>query len=396
MRRYGGSPVRFEATCGDVAQTLKALTRHGISLYDVVHKSELSVRFSVSSDDVNKVKQILGRRGDGFEQLISSPGSVFLNRIKKRWVLLLAIIFIFGFSIWLPTRIFFVNVTGNSAIPTAMVEEKVAELGVCFGVKRAEIRSEALKNAMLSQMPELDWVGITTAGCVATVEIREKPSIEKKAVKSENVASIIANTDGVIEEITVTKGIALCNRGQAVKKGQVLISGYEDCGLFIKATQAQGEVTAQTMRQIDAICPSNISLRCQERNVETSYRLLIGKKFINFKNNSGISPASCVKIYEQKYLTLPGGFRLPIALVKETVVSYETKACELDEADFHWIGQMLDLYTVNQMSAGTILSKKSIGSLQEDYFRVKGFYICREQIGKYRIEEIRIHDRKDS
>lgn len=396
LRRYSGGLVSFDVTCGDVSQTLKVLTGQGISLYDVIHKNEISVMFSVSFNDVKAVKHILSMRGDGFQQIALSPGSVFLKKVKKRWLLILAIFLLLGLSIWLPSRILFVNVIGNSTVSTVLLEEKIAAIGLRFGIKRADIRSESLKNVMLSEIPELDWVGITTVGCVATIEIREKPNIEKESVKPGNIASIVADTDGVIEEITVTRGIALCRKGQAVKKGQVLISCYEDCGFLIKATQAEGEVTAQTMRRTDAVCPSKVSMRGQIKRVDTSYHLLIGKKFINFKNNSGISPTSCVKIYEEKYMTLPGGYQLPIALILETKIFYDTEGCILREDNFEWMEQGIEQYTAKLMSAGTILNKKYIGSMQENYFQAKSFYICREEIGKYRIEETLIHDRKDS
>ena len=396
MRRLGGSVVSFDVTCGDVSQTLKALTGHGINLYNIVHKNELSVIFSVSSNDITSVKQILNRRGDGFRQIVASPGWIFLNIIKKRWLILLAISFIFDFSIWIPSRILFVEILGNSKVHSALIEEKIGEMGIKFGAKRSNIRSESLKNAMLSEIPELDWVGVTTAGCVATVEVREKAFLDKDSLDSEYIASVVADTDGVIEEITVTKGIALCKKGQVVKKGQVLISGYEDCGLLIKAARAQGEVIGQTSRQIKAVSPSNVSVRGKEKYVKTNYSLLIGKKFINFKNNSGISPTSCVKIYEEKYMTLPGGYQLPVALVSETLIYYETENCVLDEKHFAWMEQGIDLYTANIMSAGTILNKRYSTSCQDNFFQCTGLYICREQIGKYRIEEKLIHDRKNS
>ena len=49
---------------------------------------------------------------------------------------------------------------------------------------------------------------------------------------------------------------ALCAPGQAVSKGQVLISGYTDCGLCVLSQRAQGEVMAYTGRSFSALMPS--------------------------------------------------------------------------------------------------------------------------------------------
>ena len=61
--------------------------------------------------------------------------------------------------------------------------------------------------------------------------------------------------DGFIVSATVTRGNFLCRVGQSVKAGQVLISGYTDCGICIQATRAEGEIYAQTSRDFAAVTP---------------------------------------------------------------------------------------------------------------------------------------------
>ena len=79
--------------------------------------------------------------------------------------------------------------------------------------------------------------------------------------KSAGVGSIVASRDGVITSITTTKGTPLCKAGQAVKAGQILISGYTDCGISIRADPAEGEVFAETYREMMTLYASKRARR---------------------------------------------------------------------------------------------------------------------------------------
>ena len=76
-------------------------------------------------------------------------------------------------------------------------------------------------------------------------------------------------------------------RRQVVKKGEILISGYTDCGIAIRATDAAGEVYAKTTREITVIFPTNYALKSNDTVEFKNISLIIGKKRINlFKINS--------------------------------------------------------------------------------------------------------------
>jgi hypothetical protein len=90
---------------------------------------------------------------------------------------------------------------------------------------------------------------------VATIHISENEREKDQNIQKNTVSHIVAANDGLVDEITVTDGVQMCKVGQIVRKGQILISGYEDCGLFVRASNAQGTVYAKTSKQIDAVAP---------------------------------------------------------------------------------------------------------------------------------------------
>ena len=118
--------------------------------------------------------------------------------------------------------------------------------------------------------------------------------MDEKKEEVSGITSIVALRDGVISDLTVVQGNGVCQVGQAVKKGQLLVSGYTDVGLTIKATQAKAEIYAQTLRNIQMITPSPTSLRGEVSGKKTRYALRIGKKLIKLYKDSGISDGSCV------------------------------------------------------------------------------------------------------
>jgi hypothetical protein len=202
------------------------------------------------------------------------------------------------------------------------------------------------------------------------------------------VCSIVAARDGVIQEITVRQGNRVCTTGQAVKAGQVLISGYTDCGICIRATRADGEVYAETRRAMTAVMPLALVKKGDVTRQETKFSLCIGKKQINFSKDSGISTATCDKMYSVYPVILPGGLELPVSVVKETVLYYDTAEAAVDEAQTEQrIKQYADRYLTAAMTAGRILQKQEAIDWTDDRCCLRGEYACLEMIGKTRFEE---------
>ena len=379
--------ISAELVSADAPTALRLINEAGISLYDLsVHEDGLACRFSVDASAYSAVRRIAQRRGDSITVISRSGALSSLGRLRRRPLLCTGLAFLFLLTFILPTRVFFFQVRGNSQLSSRTILTAAEASGVCFGISRRELRSEKIKNALLERLPELRWAGLNTAGCMGIISVREgKP--DKAAEQSGGVTSIVALRDGVISSMTVEKGSGVCIVGQAVKAGQVLISGYTDCGLTIRAGRAQGEVYADTQRTLTVISPTNGSQRESATEQSQKFSLILGKKRINFYKGSGISPSSCVKMYEETYLTLPGGFELPIGFVTETWESYDhTEDVTVAEENIA-LADFAKNYLSQQMVAGQILNAHLESGAEEGYIFLRGEYACREMIGKVRNEE---------
>ena len=117
--------------------------------------------------------------------------------------------------------------------------------------------------------------------------------------------------------------------------------------------------------------------------------MIIGKKRIFLSQGSGILDSRCVKMTVTDYLTLPGGFQLPVGIQKETYILYaDAPAAVLQEDASQALADFGNKYLTQQMVAGQITDQKLSWEEEDGRLIMTGYYRCREMIGKVQAEEI--------
>ncbi len=388
MRPFLPGILTLEITCADCATLLNALGDNHIRLSDVSYCSDLILSLKISRNDYDKLKSIAEKHGAAVK-IIKKKGLYWTAKsVMKRPVLVIFGILLFLGFVFVPGRVFFISVEGNTSVPANQILETAAECGIRFGAVRRQLRSEKMKNALLQKMPQLQWAGVNTTGCTAVISVREKTTDDREDAKNNGVCSIVAARDGVIRSCTVYQGNTLCSVGQAVKAGQTLVSGYVDCGLVTKAVQAQAEIQALTFRDLEVISPAVTLQRGEVIRERTNFSLKIGKKLINFFQDSGNLDGTCAKIYSESYLHLPGGFRLPIAVIKETVTTYkETNDTPAEAESMDWLADFAQSYLRRSMVAGEIISAETDTNAIDSAHYLYGKYACTEMIGQVKYEQ---------
>ena len=380
--------VHVSLTSADITSALWNINKAGISTESVVILNELTVNFVISYRNLSFLRGMVNRSGDKLR--ILKYDGIFWDvlQLRKRPILLTSVVMFCSLLLFMPGRVFFVSVEGNHTVPAKQILEAAESAGIYFGSSRRDVRSEKVKNSLLDTIPQLQWAGVNTYGSTAIISVRErrvKPPVEN----AYSVTRIVASRDGVIMSCTATKGTSLCTEGQAVKKGETLISGYVDSGRSITAMQAEGEIFARTRHDLLVRTPSITVTRGNRQRQKTNYSLFIGKKRINFTKGSGIYDSTCVKMYTEYYLTLPGGFSLPVVLVKEIICEYETLT---QQRNADRLRQQLADYAKDYLSEQTI--SLTIHDIREELtegeelYSLHGEYSCSEMIGREQSEEI--------
>ena len=363
--------ARLRLTSADCVGRMRELGRER-RLEHIEFLDDLTVEF-----DVQRSGEVQVRDGEKLE-VVRRGGVPAYLAVLARWKILCAFLAVLlVLTLWLPTRMWFIRVEGNGEIPARRILEAAEECGVYFGAPVRELRSEQVKNHLLWAIPELRWAGVNTSGCTATitVAVRDGGAIPEDTAPG----ALIACTDGVVPEVYPGAGTVLARPGQAVKAGDILISGTSDLGITTRVERAEGEVYALTERAVTAVLPEMTLRKGETGSQRVRYALLIGKKRMNFPNDTGILYGTCVKMRTVNYLKLPGGFELPVALVTERYVLCETKETVRDNSE-EILAAAARSAVEEAMIAGTILTEDA--SFQGHTLPVS--YSCREMIARFR------------
>lgn len=374
--------------CADLSELLFDLNMLGVSLHHLCRIDDLTASFCVQQGQYNAAVAVIKKLDGKIVNSIPASANIVLKGLLRRPVLILGGMLLLFLTFYIPTRILFVTVSGNERIPRKQIIASASDCGVGFGVARHEIRSEIIKNRLLSALPELQWVGVNTRGCVAHISVRERTVQEPKR-NEPMVSSLIASCDGVIREMTVRSGNAISRVGQAVKKGQLLVSGYSDCGRCIYGTRADAEIYAQTSRTLRLSVLTDSLKRDVCSSSSRKYGLIVGKKRINFYKGSGIYDTTCVRMYMEYPLTLPGGYILPIALAVQEEIDCEPVPESVSPAKSKAVlDQFARSYLESQMIAGKVEQGNCQLTESDGALHLRGKYICDEMIGQTHSEEI--------
>ena len=375
-------------TGADPDKTLRIINEQGIHLYQLQWVDELTVKFRCARRNRHVIRLICKKRG--YSVSFRDDPSIFrsFTRFFHRPILAAELVLLFLLTVCLPSRVLFFRVEGNVRIPEQQILEAAQQCGIRFGVSRRRVRSEQMKNALLSAMPELQWAGINTAGCSAVISVRERQQ-EVKKEKLSGISHIVAVRDGYVTECTVTQGSAMCAPGQIVQEGQILISGFTDCGICVQVSDAAGEIFAQTDRKFRGWMPATREIRQKMTETSRRYSLIFGKKRINLWKGSGISTATCGRMYEEYSITLPGGHQLPIRLSVETLTDSTIIVEPVAEEDVQaHLMAFARTSVLAQTVSGVILREEQKIVGQNGRFELDSRFWCQEMIGRVITEEI--------
>ena len=379
--------ISAELTTADFAGFSRWAVQNGIPLLNVKTSGSLSYGFSIYPRDLKRLSRSCRKRGE-ILRIKKNAGFIrALRSLINRPALIIGILLLLVLFLYLPSRILFIRVTGNHGIPSARILEAARSSGVRFMTSRKELRSEQVKNRLLQEIPQLSWAGINTSGCVAEISVQELPQ-EQADNAFTGPSSVIAHRDGVVTKCIARQGNLVCSPGQAVRKGDILISGQIEDAPMYPGTAAEGEIFAITHRNFSSITPASCIKKGDVQQVSHGYTLLIGKKRMKICGTSGNSHGSCGRMYTEYFIALPGGYRLPVGLGLDTYVQSSQEIHSQDhESVYRDLMAWADLCLQEKMTAGRILRRDEQLHTEEGVFRLTGAYLCHEMIGRNRQEK---------
>lgn len=383
--------VLFTVTGAFPERFLNLCAQAGVGFWDLEWLDPHTLRLRVSRRDARRVgplaEKVLcearARRHLGFPY--------FLAGFRKRYALLLGLALSLAAVCLLSRFVLTIEVSGNETVSTAAILTELSRQGVRVGAYGPGLDVRRISQESLLRLDGLAWMSINLHGTRAEVLVREK--LPEPEVRDESTpANVVAQADGVILDLEVLDGQAVFREGEAVLRGEVVISGtmdlrepeYSAVDAGQRLVHARGNVWARTYRTLTAQIPLEAQVKRYTGEKETQWSLLVLGRTVNFFGRGGVFSEGYDKIVETHPLTLPGGRVMPLALRRTEYRAYVTEPAALNAGAAR---SMLEERLLERLDAligedGEVLDTVFTVREEDGMLAVTLRAECREQIGR--------------
>lgn len=237
-------------------------------------------------------------------------------KLKAHLGAVAALILFFTIYLLSSRYVFDVRIEGNEIYTSEALLEEIRESGVYVGARWDEMNLSRAESQILALSDRIAWVNINRRGLVAYVTLREREGAEDEG-EGGGYTNIVSRFDGVVEDITVEHGSAAVEIGSTVKRGDLLISAFDESG---KPTHAGGSISARVWGEISVFIPreEEITVQKEYRTVKKGIKIL--NFFANIFKNYRNLPSEYDIIESERQILLAKGKALPIKLYSEYAV----------------------------------------------------------------------------
>lgn len=319
--------------CGAAQESvLNDLAEASVRFRDLERVDEVHLRLTLSLRDLPTAQNIALRRLCDLREVHRDGLFLRLRPLARRPILILGLLAAIFLTFALQNRVWLIRVEGNERVSSDEILQALSDLGVSFGTRADDISPQSLRDRMLLKIPALSWCTVNRKGGILTVPVTER-AVAEPAKPQSAAGHIVALRDGILTQVSVFEGMSLCAPGEAVTKGQLLVSGFEDYGLYLRAVCADAEIYAQTRRAGALVCPAFRQEKVYTGEVWTEYRLTVGNFQRKIGKGSSFLRSDCDRITERKTLRAPDGTALCATLEITTCRAYTLREVEFPESE---------------------------------------------------------------
>ncbi len=375
----GGCVTLATDAAGSTA-LLDLCLREGVSFDRFCYDEEGGISFRCSLLTARRLRRICKDRLE--LRILERRGlPSFLYRHRKRAGLaigsLLALLLI-AFS---QRFLWDIRIHGNEQMTDSEVLAELNACGLTVGRFLPAMEVREMENLVLLHSDRISWISIGFRGTVAEVQIVEHKT-PAESPEGRLPANLVAASDGQIEVLELYRGNAMVKVGQAVRKGDLLVSGLYDSNLYgYRYTRASGKVLART----EHIFVVEIPLSYEEKQYGEPKKCDVWLNFFGFSTkilkNSGNLPSTCDIIEEEKNLFPFLEAVVPIWLCRTVCYPYQTiPSTRTPEAALELAYGALEQQLSALSGERTLLQKSITTRLTETSLHLECRILCIEDI----------------
>ena len=302
----GFSPERFLNLCA----------ANNIVIWDLRYVED-GYQFLITIRDFRRVRPLV-RKSHVHLIIMGRYGLPFFLHRNRRRKLYGAGIGAFFLILFLMSQfIWNITIEGNLRFTDDALIHYLSTLDISYGMLKGGIDCDGLEESIRSAYPEIIWVSARVSGTRLMIKIKENEVMGTIPEKDETPRNLVAEKDGVITNLVVRQGKAQVKPGDAVTKGQVLVSGivpiYNDAEELVNRqyVRADADILAKTEYRYEEKLPLFTEQRADTGRKRHGFGLRLGPlSFVWLLPGGGENLWELSR--ETRQMVLLGDFYLPV------------------------------------------------------------------------------------
>ncbi len=311
---------------------LNTCKKKGIFFFDTLPEEKgITVKASIFSCQKVAAEAVL----HGAEaEIIDEKGLPFLiSRYRKRYGIYIGILLGAAFLLFSSLFLWDVQVTGNVNISEKEILKILANHGIGVGTFIPKMDADRTAEYILLDYSPLSSLAINVKGTVATVDVIERVPKPEPVFPEDGYCNLVAQSDGIITNITAVEGHPEVKVGEIVVEGQLLVNGFVEnrFGAY-KIVNAKGYVYADVTENLLFEVPLSVTGKTYTGKTQTKTEIyIIGFPLKLYLKEETDFESFDISATEQDITLF--GLKLPIKISKAVYTEYVTDQYPLTEEE---------------------------------------------------------------
>ncbi len=347
----------YSESGGDYGKFINALRSSPIQFYGLSVRRD-KVYGYVRAKDMKRLEELAAEHRLSTET-VARKGVYYVTKgYHLRFGIIIGFFLSIALAAGLSDRVMLIEIGGNETVSEERIISLLEDTGIYIGSRISSVDLRRAERQILVMDKNIAWIGIRSTGSRVVVEIDEIndiPEINRKNTP----CNIVAARDAQIKSVKVYNGMLIPMVGDAVKKGDVIISGVVDTkygrSFYVHSI---GEITGIYTEKMTFAQP----LVCEEKTVSGE----VTKKAVSFFGHRFVyssdgSVSGEYEYYEEEIPLTLGKITFPISkIIMHYSLMENVEVTRTEQEAEMLIEERIARYENNFLSDGVTITDKTL------------------------------------
>lgn len=267
-------------------QLLNIFWKRSIKIGNVRRENLYAISLVIKSEYLPDIEKICEETNS--KLVIEEVGKILklVANFKVYITFISGLIISFGILFFLSLFIWKIDIKGDKHISPYEIRQVIGDLGITRGILKSKVNTEFLEEQIIDKNKNVLWSKVRIQGSTLQIEVVE--SLRPPVIEIDNsLGTIIADKDGEVVRVYTQSGTPVVKPGDIVKKGDLLIDGYQGKEGGTYEVAPIGSVIAKTFLEFEESVELEGVKSVNTKNKETEYYIEIFGKKLYFKKYKG-------------------------------------------------------------------------------------------------------------